>query len=439
MRKKLLHNKYLNALTIIILVFALVGCTSVAEISKVEEHSISYEDLQSKIEIENAMKHIKNLVEFSPRLAGLSGEIEAGKYLFEAFNNLNLVTEIETFPIMIFEEKGLEVDLKNQEESIPLAANIIYYSTSTIDGGLKDLPLIYAGMGKTSELVDLDLTGSIAVVDRGEIYLRDKVINCASKGAEAIIIINNEDAPLISSLLEESTVPAIALSSSDGKRIFDALVDGKLRGNLFVETDIMDTTSNNIIGLKKSSNDTDQVLIIGAHYDSVNTPGANDNAAGVGGLLEIATVLKDVDLPFNIQYIAFGSEEVGLMGSTSHVQSKYANDNSHVIGMINLDGIGMGNTLMVARENKDSSKYLVEIMLKAASDLNIKAVEFFHGFSDHTPFENVGVPVAFLAFGPGDPKYYHSELDTFDTLEPQSVENTVKVVLKTIVALVSED
>jgi len=421
------------------LAFVLVGCTMVQESSRDEVDILSFEDLQGEIEIEKAMEHIQNLVDFGPRIAGLSGEVEAGKYLLEAFKNLNLVTEAEEFSVKIFKEKGIEIVLNNQEESIPLAANILAYSTSTPEGGLKDLPLIYAGLGKTTDLVELDLTDAIAVVHRGgEIYLREKVINSASKGAKAVIIINTEDTPLISTLLEESLIPAIGVSSSEGQKIVEALKKGKLLGNLTVDTTIEEGTSSNIIGTKKSSKETDKVLIIGAHYDSVNTPGANDNAAGVGGLLEIASVLKDVDLPFNIQYIAFGAEEMYLVGSNFHVQQKYITSNKNVIGMINLDGIGMGQRLVVHRESRNSSNYLSKMVLEAADDLNIKAVEYFNGVSDHIPFENLEIPVAFLQYDPGNLYYYEAERDTFDTLEQKPIENTIKVVLKTITTLVNE-
>ncbi len=438
MIKRLVQNNKLIFLIISSLVFVLVGCTTVQQSSRDEVDILSFEDLQGEIEIEKAMEHIQNLVDFGPRIAGLYGEVKAGKYLLESFKNLNLITESEEFPVKTFEAKSVEMTINNQGNSISLAANIIDYSTSTPEGGLKDLPLIYAGLGKVTDLVGLDLTDAISVVHRGDIYLRDKVINSASKGAKAVIIINTEDNPLISSLLEESTIPAIGLSSSEGEKIVEALEKGKFLGNLTVDTTIKDGTSSNIIGTKKSSKETDKVLIIGAHYDSVNTPGANDNAAGVGGLLEIASVLKDIDLPFNIQYIAFGAEEMYLVGSNFHVQQKYTTSNKNVIGMINLDGIGMGQRLVVHKESRNSSNYLSKMVLESAYDLNIKAVEYFNGVSDHIPFENLGIPVVFLQYVPGNLDYYETEYDTFDTLDSKSIENTIKVVLKTITTLVNE-
>ena len=54
-------------------------------------------------------------------------------------------------------------------------------------------------------------------------------------------------------------------------------------------------------------------LIIGAHYDTTpNSPGANDNGSGVAAALVVAEELSDDELPFDLRFVLFGSEEIGL-------------------------------------------------------------------------------------------------------------------------------
>ncbi len=78
------------------------------------------------------------------------------------------------------------------------------------------------------------------------------------------------------------------------------------------------------------------VFILGAHYDSVdNAPGADDNASGVAGMLEIARVLQSSPMPWTIEFVAYAHEEKGLLGSTVHAASS-----SGVVGMISLEMIG---------------------------------------------------------------------------------------------------
>jgi len=61
--------------------------------------------------------------------------------------------------------------------------------------------------------------------------------------------------------------------------------------------------------------------VVGAHYDSINkhggSPGANDNASGVGVILEAARVLKRADLPYVVEFVAFGAEE-SVDGNLAH-------------------------------------------------------------------------------------------------------------------------
>lgn len=76
------------------------------------------------------------------------------------------------------------------------------------------------------------------------------------------------------------------------------------------------TTSYNVIATKRShpNHDTGQIIVVGAHHDSVrNAPGANDDASGTGVLLEMARVLKNMPTDTEIRFIAFGAEERGLV------------------------------------------------------------------------------------------------------------------------------
>ena len=83
------------------------------------------------------------------------------------------------------------------------------------------------------------------------------------------------------------------------------------------------------------------VFEIGAHYDTrPNTPGADDNASGLAGLLEIARALAGVKCCRTIRFCFFGMEETTRGGSRSHVTQLMSRRNEHVAGALVFEMIG---------------------------------------------------------------------------------------------------
>lgn len=89
-------------------------------------------------------------------------------------------------------------------------------------------------------------------------------------------------------------------------------------------------------------------IIVGAHYDSVSIgKGADDNASGVGVMLEVAEVLKKVKTLYSIVFVAFGAEEGGLNGSNYYANQMTSKDIKNTVGMINLDSLAAGDKMYV--------------------------------------------------------------------------------------------
>ncbi len=112
------------------------------------------------------------------------------------------------------------------------------------------------------------------------------------------------------------------------------------------------TRQENIVGVLQGTMPGAGFIIIGAHYDSINTnfddatgfaPGANDNASGVAGLIEIARVLSQRQYRSSIIFVAFSAEEVGRLGSKAFVTWTQQQGLVDVAGMINIDSIGNSN------------------------------------------------------------------------------------------------
>jgi leucyl aminopeptidase len=120
----------------------------------------------------------------------------------------------------------------------------------------------------------------------------------------------------------------------------------------------------NVIATLKGNSNPDSVCIVGGHYDdNLRTgdpftiiPGANDNASGVAAAIELARVMKKNRYsPHNtIEFIAFGSEEVGLYGSTAYATE--ARQSSKTIKMM------LNNDMIAYQPGTNRSDWIVNIM-----------------------------------------------------------------------------
>lgn len=206
---------------------------------------------------------------------------------------------------------------------------------------------------------------------------------------------------------------------------------------------------NNVVGVLQDSFEGTKILI-GAHYDSVpKSPGADDNASAVVGMLAAAKVLSKIgNIP--VAFVAFNQEEDGLLGSQDFVKN-YINKNNHnpelvhILEMIGYCDKSSGSQhvppglpikitdkgdFIAIIANKDSNKF-VSSLVKSASkytpDLPVKALKVFLGAeklfphllrSDHSPFWSSKIP-AFMWTDTSEFRNpnYHSNRDTPDTLD----------------------
>ena len=117
----------------------------------------------------------------------------------------------------------------------------------------------------------------------------------------------------------------------------------------FILNDTIRETSDNVIAIQRGVRYPDEYVVIGAHYDSYNNtpghpdslraPGADDNASGVAGVMEIARLLKPCIFDRSIVYCSWAAEEVGLKGSEAFAKDCAARL-VDIVGYFNLDMIG---------------------------------------------------------------------------------------------------
>lgn len=166
-------------------------------------------------------------------------------------------------------------------------------------------------------------------------------------------------------------------------------------------------TSHNISALK--AGEEDKEIILGAHYDSVTdggSTGVDDNASGVGVLLENAQRLNGVRTRYGIRFVSFGAEEVGLKGSQYYVDKMSPLQRDKTIAMINLDTLAAGDQAYVY-SGIDDNTWVAETAWRLAEELGLNVAtnpglnpDYPAGktgdWSDHAAFRQIGIPVAYF-------------------------------------------
>ena len=219
-------------------------------------------------------------------------------------------------------------------------------------------------------------------------------------------------------------------------------------------------TYQNVIAELKGRTSPEKVLVVGAHYDTVRTtPGADDNASGVAGLLGLAKLLAGKPQEKTVRFVAFALEEPPTyrtknMGSY-HYAASLRKDRVQVEGMVCLEMIGFfcdrpgsqhypipfmnlkfpkaGNYIAMVG-NRRSKAFTMKIAgsFRKATDLplitlNAPAIVVGIDFSDHWSFGKFGYP----AFMVTDTAFYrnpnyHSPSDLPDTLDYNRMAKVVE-------------
>ena len=175
-------------------------------------------------------------------------------------------------------------------------------------------------------------------------------------------------------------------------------------------------------------------LAVGAHLDTVPTsPGAEDNASGIGALLAVAEALAGRRSRLPVVLIAFGAEEPRGEGDANHhygsrayVGALSAREKRSLRGMVAMDRVGVGEVVPVGSP-EDGDPLRTELLV-AAERIGVPTVaEAGQKSSDHWSFAREGLPGVRL----GSTPYagYHSADDVPEVVDPRQLAQVARVVV----------
>jgi len=261
--------------------------------------------------------------------------------------------------------------------------------------------------------------------------LRYKAFIARGKGAIGLVVVDDGDPkqdesplPRLAAAESESHIPIVVVT----RKAAANLARGSHRARLAVALQPTRTSTENVIGVIRAgaANRLPGVIVVGAHLDHLGMGGgasaldpqvnavhngADDNASGVAGLLEVARALggKRAQLARDVYFIAFSAEEMGDLGSSYYVKNPATRD--PIVAMINMDMIGRMKMNKLYINGGDSAKEWRDIVAPAcaAQRVDCQIGGSGYGPSDHTPFYIAGSPVLFLFTGSHSD--YHTATD----------------------------
>jgi alkaline phosphatase isozyme conversion protein len=223
-------------------------------------------------------------------------------------------------------------------------------------------------------------------------------------------------------------------------------------------------SSQNVFALKKG--DSPLEIIVGAHYDSGKEgDGVDDNASGVAVMLEVAERVANLQTPYSIRFIAFGSEENDLDGSYYYMERMEGKDVANTIAYINLDSLAAGDITYVYSDEGEKA-FLRDWLLEWAGKnnvplqtiLNVDLEDEGDYVADYGAFKDRGIPYIYFeatnwtlgdqdGYTQVDPQYgdegyiWHTPFDTLEYLEatfPGRVDEHLKIFASALFAICTE-
>ncbi len=206
-------------------------------------------------------------------------------------------------------------------------------------------------------------------------------------------------------------------------------------------------TTYNVVGTITGTTHPDDWYIVGGHFDSIPStdpaPGAEDNASGCAGVLEMARVLTTRTLDSTVIFICFSGEEQGLWGSKDHAQDLVDDgDGSKLKAMLNMDMIGYtgDSELDLLLEGSSDFLFLINDFADAAAlyapELVIRTTTVYFG-SDHVPYLDRDLP-AILTIEDDWDSYpdYHQHTDIPANISLPMGEGILKTNIATIASYI---
>ncbi len=220
----------------------------------------------------------------------------------------------------------------------------------------------------------------------------------------------------------------------------------------------------NLVVTKKGTQKSRDVIELGAHYDTMANPGADDNASGVAGVLEVARALSKIKLKRTVRMIFYDLEELGMIGSEHHVKKIKQQRNEKFAGAYVFEMIGFSDKTPNSQRSPvriphvfdppttgdfialmaDRKSHQLRINFENVSKKYVKSLKFYGTSiagkipdayrSDHASYWRAGFKAIMITDTANfRNKNYHQKTDTIQTLDFEFMTRVVQAMTATLI------
>ncbi|MDO4459154.1 MAG: M20/M25/M40 family metallo-hydrolase [Clostridia bacterium] len=362
------------------------------------------------------------------RTAGSAEELKAAEILKAEVESMGLEAKIEPFEIWdaVCEKAELEVIEPYQKK----------YTVTCYKGcaDCENLEAEFAYVDNGGDVALKNVKGKIVLVNG---YLRyplyKKLMDAGVAGFitySGTLLETEDDSDLFTRTLRETlrtvgVIPGVNMRATDA---FDMVKNHASKVRMTTKNHEITLESRNVTTEIKGTKYPDEVVVFGAHMDSVPfSTGVYDNGAGSVIHMEVLRHFVENPPARTIRFCWYGSEEIGLEGSKAWVRD-HKDELKNVVYMINTDvgGCVLGSDTAIVLGSKEFTNYTDAYMKANGFDVDVKQDIYS---SDCVPFADNGIPsINFMRFSRDGGAFIHCRHDIIDFLSGDSLAKTTEYV-----------
>jgi Iap family predicted aminopeptidase len=389
---------------------------------------------------ERAYQHIHKLsVEIGPRLSATPTNLAAGEYIRKILSDLDYQIEPQPFDAPAWREIG--VTLKAEDELLLAAANTFSPScslTATMVPACTLAELKAAELFGKIALLYGDLTKS-PISPKSWFLLSEwesELIGLLETGQPAAVITVQTRPGDIERVTEDWAfkIPSLVVSAQTARQLL--LLPPQTRIQVEIDTVLEPGQTANIVARKKGlgrAGALPERIVVMAHYDTKpDTPGALDNASGVGVLLALAEWFAAQELGCTLELVAFANEESIPIGDEEYLR-RGESYFPEITAAINFDGVGQIVAASSITAISCSPEFDAWVREQAQEFPGVVWVEPWPQ-SNHSTFSWRGVPsLAFSSSG----RFHNDHLrsDTIEWISPAKLAEVIDLAAAIITRL----